>query len=105
MDVMEAAGCRLAATWKRFAYWILAYQIDSVLTEAYCCMTSWLRRGQATLLPAHRQWRLSRQRALIAEKLEVETDFVGLNEPPYRRHLPSLARIRGMVNVWQREEH
>ena len=102
---LKAAGMRWHATWKRFAFWILAYQVDLALTEAYCCLTSWLRRGKASLMPDHRQWRLSRQRAIIAEKLEVDTDWVGRNEPPYRRHLPSLARLRGKMNVWRYTEH
>ena len=103
--ILKAAGVRWHATWKKFAFWILAYQVDLALTEAYCCLTSWLRRGKASLLPAHRQWRLSRQRAVIAEKLQVESDFTGRNEPPYRRHLPSLARLRGKMNVWRYVEH
>ena len=102
MEIMEAAGLRLAATWKRFAYSILAYQVDRALTEAYCCLTSWLRRGQASLLPAHRQWRIARQRVVIAARLEVE-HFPEHDEPPYQRHLSSLARLR-RVNVWQRAE-
>jgi len=102
---LKAAGVRWQATWKKFAFWILAYNVDLALTEAYCCLTSWLRRGKASLMPDHRQWRLSRQKAVIAEKLQVDTAFVGHNEPPYRRHLPSLARLRGRMNVWRYQEH
>ena len=102
---LKAAGVRWQATWKRFAFWILAFQVDVVLTEAYCCLTSWLRRGQASLLPDHRQWRVSRQRQVLAEKLQVESDYTGRNEPPYRRHLPTLARLRGKMNVWRYTEH
>ena len=103
--IVKDKGSKWHVTWRKFVFWVLAYQVDLSLTECYCCLTSWLRRGNASLLPAHSQWRLNRQRALIAEKLQIEAASTGLHEPPYRSHMPSLAKLRGWMNAYRFIEH
>ena len=78
--------------WKKFSKWVLGLNLDQVLTDVYCCLTSYLRQAKFARLAEYRKWRIHRQWVVLGERLRIGLSTV--NGPCFRLHLQKLARLR-----------
>ena len=66
--ILKDKGCKWHATWKKFAFWVLAYQVDLALTEYYCCLNLASER-QSKSDTSSQSVEAESAAALIAEKV------------------------------------